>query len=317
MAKTNKAFIFGLGYIGQHLAQSLMADGWQVAGTCRSKEKQADLEGKGIEAHIFTGEAPMDNGPDLLSGTTHLVSTLYAGGSRAESEDDMFDYVVRYHGKDLASLSSLNWAGMISATSVYGKVDGDWVDETYPIKPALEGGGADVVAERQWQELRQKEGVPIHIFRLTHIYGPGRNQLRGVVKGSVQRIDNEGRFSCRIHVDDIVGILRASMAKPNPGAVYNMADDKPTENRVPLEYSCELMGVELPPLLPFDRDKLPPRIVQLFLASRRIKNDRVKDELGYAFKYPTYREGLASMVDLEKAALAEERFGPGATARHG
>lgn len=315
MAKTNKAFIFGLGYIGQNLAQSLLADGWKVAGTCRSEEKQADLKGKGIEAHIFTGEAPMGNVTDVLSSTTHLVSTLYAGGSRAEIEDDMYDYVVRYHGEDVASLNSLKWAGMISASSVYGKVDGAWVDENYPVTPALEGGGADVIAERQWQELQRQRGVPIHIFRLSHIYGPGRNQLRGVMKGSVQRIDNEGRFSCRIHVDDIVGILRASMAKPNPGAVYNLADDEPTENRVPLEYSCELMGVEPPPLMPFDREKLPPRIVQLFLASRRIKNDRVKDELGYAFKYPTYREGLASLVDLEKAALAEERFGPGAASR--
>lgn len=300
-----RLFVFGLGYVGLRLARSLMAEGWTVAGTCRTAERRAALTAEGVEAFVFAGDHPMENAATALAGTTHLLSTVYAAGRAGASEAEMHDPVVRHHGADIAALANLDWAGMISATGVYGRADGAWVDEEFPVAAPLDGGGTKVVAERQWIGLHADHGVPIHIFRSAFIYGPGRSQLHGAPRGELIRVDMPGNVTCRIHVDDFVRVLRASIARPDPGRIYNVADDTPAENRAVVEHACALMGVDPPPLRTLD--ELSPRLVQLFSDSRRIANGRIRQELGVALLYPGYREGFAAMVETEQADFAEEQ----------
>jgi nucleoside-diphosphate-sugar epimerase len=152
------------------------------------------------------------------------------------------------------------------------------------------------VAEQQWLALHLDHGLPLHIFRLAGIYGPGRNTLENLKDGTARRVIKPGQVFSRIHVDDIAGVLLASMAKPNPGAAYNVADDEPCPPQDVATYGAKLLGMVPPPEIPFEDAKLSPMARSFFADSKRIRNARIKNELGYELIYPTYREGLKALV---------------------
>src|SRR3546814_997192 len=157
-------------------------------------------------------------------------------------------------------LPYLKWLGYLSTTGVYGDSGGDWVDETTPRRPTQARSIRRAAAEAAWLKLHEDHGLPVHVFRLAGIYGPGRNQLEGVKRGTAHRIVKPGQVFCRIHVDDIVQVLQASMARPDPGAVYNVADDEPAPPQEVVAYAAGLLGLPLPPEVPFDQAQLSPKI---------------------------------------------------------
>jgi nucleoside-diphosphate-sugar epimerase len=153
-----------------------------------------------------------------------------------------------------------------------------------------------VAAEAAWLALGQEFGLPVHVFRLAGIYGPGRNQLQAVRDGTARRIVKPGQVFSRIHVDDIVGIVTASMARPRPGAIYNVCDDEAAPPQEVVAYAASLLGREPPPEIAFEAAALTPMARSFFTESKRVSNRLVKDELDYRLRYPTYREGLAALV---------------------
>ena len=138
--------------------------------------------------------------------------------------------------------------------------------------------------------------MPLHIFRLAGIYGPRRNQLQGVIDGTAKRIVKEGQVFSRIHVEDIANVLEASMARPNPGAIYNVCDDEPAPAPVVVAYAAELLGRTPPPEIPFEEAGLSPMARSFYMASRRVSNARMHEELGVTLAYPSYREGLKALL---------------------
>ncbi|HYD68633.1 SDR family oxidoreductase [Azospirillum sp.] len=288
---TPRLFVFGLGYTGGRLAAELLAEGWRVAGTCQGEEKRAELAARGIEAFVFDRDHPLDAG--ALTGTTHLLSTV--------PPDKRGDPVLARHERDLYDLRTLDWAGYLSTTGVYGDRGGEWVSEAAWLKPTGDRQKRRVDAERGWLHLHRQFGVPVHVFRLPGIYGPGRSALDAARDGSARRIDKPGHVFSRVHVDDIVQALRASMARPSPGSVYNVCDDEPCEPRAVTEFACELLGVEPPPLVPFDKAELSEMAKSFWTDNKRVKNDRMKRDLGVTLRYPSYREGLTAQLEAEKA----------------
>lgn len=286
-----RLFIFGLGYSAMALARRLTAQGWQVAGTTRSPDKLEALRAAGVEPFLFGRGRPLDNPAAALAGVTHLLSSVPPDGEG--------DAVLDLHGADIASIAGLRWAGYLSTTGVYGDAGGDWVDESSPVQPITARGKARAAAESGWMELHGGRGVPVHIFRLPGIYGPGRSSLDAVRAGTARRIDKPGQVFSRIHVEDIAATLEASMARPNPGAVYNVCDDEPAPGHEVTAHAARLLGVEPPPLIPIDQAELSPMAASFYGESKRVRNSRIKQELGVVLRYPTYREGLA-------AQLAEE-----------
>ncbi|WP_207461993.1 SDR family oxidoreductase [Azospirillum sp. SYSU D00513] len=289
-----RLFVFGLGYSAGVFAEALKADGWRVGGTCRTEEKRAELEARGFEAVLFDREHPLPDAPALLDGVTHLLVSV--------PPDAKGDPVLDLHGRDIAGLRRLDWAGYLSTTGVYGDTGGEWVSEASWLRPNGDRQRRRVEAERGWQYLHREYGVPMHIFRLAGIYGPGRSAIDHVREGTAKRVDKPGQVFCRIHVEDIAATLRASMASISPGAVYNLADDLPCPSHEVVAHACALLGVEPPPLVPFDQAELSPMAASFYADCRRVRNDRIKTRLGVVLKHPDYRAGLAAQLAAERTA---------------
>jgi nucleoside-diphosphate-sugar epimerase len=290
---SRRLFCFGLGYTALRLAETLIADGWQVAGTSRSAESCADLTARGIAAYRFDRDHPLEDAARLIGGATHLMSSVPPDGAG--------DPVLDVHAAEIAHAERLEWIGYLSTTGVYGNHRGLWVDEATPPTPAGERGEQRAAAEKLWLNYWWGHGIAVQIFRLAGIYGPGRNMLATVKAGAAKRIDKPGQVFSRIHVDDIVAVLRASLARPNGGQTYNVCDDAPTPPREVVEHACDLLGVAAPPLVDFDDAALSPMARSFYADNKRVRNDRIKEELGVTLAYPDYKSGLAALLDEELA----------------
>ena len=289
-----RLFCFGLGYTARVLAAALMGEGWTVAGTCRDEATRADLAADGIDAFLFDRDRPLDDAGAVLDGATHLLSSV--------PPDAEGDPVLARHAGAIAAMDGLAWAGYLSSTGVYGDTGGAPVDETAAVNPTSERGRRRAEAEEGWLDLRRAAGVPVHVFRLSGIYGPGRSALDTVRAGQARRIDKPGHLFARIHVDDIAAVLRASMARPGPGAVYNVCDDEPAPAADVVAFACELLGVDAPPLVPFHQaaGEMSPMALSFWRDNRRVDNSRIKGELGVRMKFPDYRAGLRAVLAAEE-----------------
>lgn len=276
-------FCFGLGYSAGFLARALAAEGWRIAGTSRDGGAAAG----GVVLRRFSRGEPLADPAAALAGTTHLLISV--------PPDAAGDPVLAEHGRDIAALGGLRWVGYLSTTGVYGDRGGGWVDESADLRPSGERGRRRVAAEAGWLELHRRHGLPMHVFRLAGIYGPGRSALETVRQGRARRIDKPGQVFSRIHVADLVAVLRASMARPDPGAIYNVADDDPAPPEAVIAYACALLGVPPPPLVPFDAAALSPMARSFYDDNKRVSNRRIKQELGVRLLYPSYRQGLAAL----------------------
>ncbi len=274
----------GHGYSADALARRLIPRGWRVIGTTRSADKAARLSESGMEGVVWPGT---DLAP-ALAETTHLLSSV-------APEDG--DPVIAGLGEAIARAAPhIAWAGYLSTTGVYGDHQGGWVDETTPLTPSTRRGEARVRAEAEWRALARRSGLPLHIFRLAGIYGPGRGPFEKVKDGTARRIVKPGQVFSRIHVEDIAQVLDASIRRPNPGAVYNVCDDDPAPPEDVIAHAAGLLGLPVPPAVPWDEAEMTPMARSFYAESKRVRNDRIKDELGVRLIYPDYRAGLAALL---------------------
>lgn len=285
-----KLFCFGIGYSALHLIAELMReDGWSFAGTCRGEDKCARAREAGVDAFPFSRGNLIANFAAALQGTTHLLLSI--------PPDEAGDPVLDMHAADIATLAPhLRWVGYLSTTGVYGDRGGAWVDESAALTPAGARGWRRVRAEAGWFTLHQESGLPLHIFRLAGIYGPGRSPLDQLRGGTARRIDKPGQYFSRIHVEDLAQVLLASMRAPNPGRIYNVCDDEPAHPADVVAHAARLLAMEPPPLVPFASAELSEMARSFYAENKRVQNGRIKDELGVRLRYPTYREGLAALA---------------------
>lgn len=306
---TKKLFCFGYGYSADYLARALRtADpSWAIAGTTRDHTKADVMAAAGVEAYVFSDQEPLANPSHALQGVTHiLIST---------PPDDYGDPTARFHGDDIVQISTLKWVGYLSTTGVYGDQGGAWVDERSLVQPTSKRGTRRARAEEQWMNLHDQHGLPTHIFRLSGIYGPGRNALDSVRAGAARRINKPSHTFSRIHVEDIAQVLAASIITPKPGEVYNVSDDYPSASHEVIAYACEILGKPLPPLLDYASADLAPITMSFYSENKRIRNDKIKDTLGVTLCYPSFREGLLACRTAEEegrgTSLAPQWFAEG------
>jgi nucleoside-diphosphate-sugar epimerase len=283
-----RLFCFGMGFSAKRLARHAFLDGWAVAGTARTAESLAAIEAAGAEAFRFDREHPLP--AEALAGTTHLLVSI--------PPDSDGDAVLGVHGKDIAALRDIGWIGYLSSTGVYGDADGKVVDENSPVRPSSDHARRRAAAEQEGLSFGATHGLPVHVFRLSGIYGPGRSALDKLRNGTAQRIDRPGHLFSRIHAEDIARVLKASMAKPNPGTIYNVADDEPAPAADVIAYAAQIMGREPPPLVPFDQAAagMSPMALSFWQDDRLVSNARMKTELGVQLRYPDYRKGLKTIL---------------------
>lgn len=292
----NNLFCFGYGYSCDYLGHELQKlENWNISGTTRTTEKKDTLKNRGIEAHIFDYEHPLADAAHILKDTTHLLISTPPG--------DEGDPAFISHAHDLTKLPNLKWVGYLSTTGVYGDRGGDWVDESSELRPSSKRGSRRVKAEEQWLSLYNAYNLPIHIFRLAGIYGPGRSALDTVRVGSARRIDKPGHIFSRIHVEDIAQILLASMHNPKAGSIYNVCDDNPAPSHEIVSYACDLLGKPKPPLISFENADISPMARSFYSDNKRVNNDRIKNDLNITLKYEDYKSGLKACMDAESHAL--------------
>jgi nucleoside-diphosphate-sugar epimerase len=271
---------FGLGFSAEALARRLDPTNWKITGTSRSVEGAARIAALGHTGVVFS---EMDIVP---YDVTHIVTSI--------PPDADGDPVLRKFSVQLAArAASFEWLAYLSTTGVYGDHAGAWVDEDTALTPNTERGHRRQSAETAWRALHN---LPVHIFRLAGIYGPGRNALESLKDGTAKRVIRAGQIFSRIHVEDIAGILEASISKPNPGRAYNVADDEPCPPQDVITYGAGLLGIAPPPEIPFEGAYLSPMARSFFMDSKRVSNARVKTELNYRFQFPNYKLGLKSLL---------------------
>jgi len=275
-----------MGYSARALAAILRPRGWVVRGTARDAAEPDVVK--------FAREAPLENPQELLAGATHLLISVPPDSNGAPIDDA----ILAIHAGHIAAATDLAWIGYLSTTGVYGDRGGGIVDEDSDLQPAGERGRRRVAAEAAWRAFGARIGVPVHVFRLAGIYGPGRSAFDALRAGRARRLVRPGQVFSRIHVADIAAVLAASMARPVPGGrVWNVCDDEPAPPGDVIAYAAALLGVAPPPEEPFETATGLSEMARSFWAeNKRVSNARMKAELGVILQYPTYREGLAAIL---------------------
>ncbi|WP_376877720.1 SDR family oxidoreductase [Albirhodobacter sp. R86504] len=284
----NTLLSLGHGYSARALAARLIPLGWKVIGTTRSEAKAAEIRLTGAEAHIWPGT---DLGP-LLDRSTHLLTSV---APRGDSDDPVLDAA----RDQITRATHLSWVGYLSTTGVYGDREGGWVDEASDLLAATKRGQERIRAEAAWQKVAEQSGLPLHIFRLAGIYGPGRGPFAKVLDGTARRIVKQNQVFSRIHVEDIATALQLSIQSPDAGAIYNLCDDDPAPPEDVIAYAADLLGQPLPPAESWETAEMTPMARSFYAESKRVRNDRIKS-LGLTLRYPDYRAGLRALLKAER-----------------
>lgn len=254
-------FIFGLGYTAARIKAYAQEAGWSVSAT----GSDGDMD--------FADRSAVTA---ALERATHVLSSVPPG----DDGDPVLDAY--------APLLQHEWLGYLSSTGVYGDAGGAWVDESSPTGGGRRSARSD--CDAKWLTLGAR------VFRLPGIYGPGRNPFERIREGRAHRIDMPGQVFSRVHVEDIASGVIAAMAGGAPRGAYNLGDDLPASHNVVTEEACRLLGVEPPPLQTMDEAGLSRMARGFYAENRRVANGKAKRVLGWQPRYPTYREGLRSLL---------------------
>ena len=272
---------FGHGYSAGALSSILRRQGWAIFGTTRSADNANRVRD--------TDATPLIWPDQPITAELDQVSHLLISAGPGADGDPVLEAI---RNEIAARRDQFEWVGYLSTTGVYGDHQGGWVDENTPLSPSTKRGQLRVAAEADWQSM----DLPLHIFRLAGIYGPGRGPFAKVRNGTARRIIKSGQVFSRIHVDDIAQVLAASIARPNPGAIYNLCDDDPAPPQDVIAYAAELLGLPVPPALAFEDADMTAMARSFYAESKKVRNDRIKDELGVTLRYPDYRAGLQALL---------------------
>lgn len=283
---TTRLVVLGHGYSAGFLTRRLVPEGWTVTGTTRDDPSR--VKAAGAAPLRWPGQEDA-----VRAAIARADAILISAGPEAGECPALRDF-----GAAIAA-SPARWLGYLSTTGVYGDRQGDWVDEDSDLSPSTRRGRDRVAAEAGWQALAAAQDLPLHIFRLAGIYGPGRGPFEKVRNGTARRIIKPGQVFSRIHAEDIAQVLAASIARPDPGAIYNLCDDDPAPPEDVLEHAAKLLGLPPPPAEDFATAAMTPMARSFYAESKRVSNDRIKRDLGIRLIHPDYRSGLAAILAEE------------------
>ena len=278
--------VFGGGWLGRAAGREAVRRGGRAAATSRDAATRAALEAEGL--------SPVDPAdPDALARAVGAASAILV---TAPPEASACPGLKALIPAITASGAWPDWIGYVSSTAVYGDRQGGWTFEDDALNAASIEGARRVRAERDWLDAGQGMGLTVQHFRLPGLYGPGRSVVDRLRDGSARLVRKPGQVFNRIHVDDAVSGLFASMARPMPGAAYNLCDDEPAPADVVMEWAARRLGLPLPPEIDWTDAGVTDGMRRFYLDSKRISNARAKAVLGWRPLYPSWREGLEAII---------------------
>jgi nucleoside-diphosphate-sugar epimerase len=291
-----RALIVGCGYVGLPLGAELVKQGHEVFGLRRSTGAEADFKAAGVKP--LTADITKAEQLAQLPGAYDWVANcVSASGGGAEEYREVYLQGTR---------NLVEWLGAVppkkfvytSSTSVYGQDDGSLVKENSSTEPAVETGKILVQTEQVLLAAARERKFPAVILRLAGIYGPDRGYWFKQYLSNEARIEGNGaRMLNMIHRDDVAGAIIAALKSGRPGEVYNAVDDEPVSQLAFFQWLSGPLGKDLPPSAPEDAEVVRKRGV----TNKKVSNRRLKMELGYQFKYPTFRQGYtAELIRLDR-----------------
>ncbi len=281
--KSKKIFFFGSGYTAERLYKIMKLDGWEA---CASSRKPNSKKSDNIKYFDFVSEK-RELEKHILSSDAILISIPPQGKS-----DPVLDKYKDVFKKKLAA----KWIGYLSATSVYGDYNGDWVNEASEPMPKTSRGMNRFFVEDQWNRLGISFCLPIIIFRISGIYGPERNPFERIRNGTQKIIQKPDHFFNRIHVDDLCEILYQSIKKPDPGEVFNVSDYMPSTSEEFINEATNLLNMPKAKKVHIRDADLSDLALSFYADSKKVSNQKIVKALNYKFKYPSYREGIKSLI---------------------
>lgn len=293
------ALIVGAGFSGKIVGNWLSKHGQVVFGTTRSPAAFDTLQQHGIEPRLFDGDEIDHDLIKTLANITHLIVSIAPPRSKKDAinktHTDIF--LAALQGKSLTTMApKLRWVGYLSTVGVYGNHDGAWIDENTEIAPVSERSHQRAIAENEWQTWSKLHNLPLAIFRLSGIYGPGRNALVTVANGKSRRLVKPGQVFNRIHVDDIAQAVHRAGERLAEG-VFNITDDEPAPPQDVITFAHQLMGTEPPEAMNFETADLTPMARSFYGENKRVSNQKSKDILNMRYAWPDYRTSLQKMCN--------------------
>ncbi|MDP4832677.1 MAG: NAD-dependent epimerase/dehydratase family protein [Rickettsiaceae bacterium] len=273
----NNLLIFGYGYTAAYIASSLNSNQWNIIGTTRSQK-----------AHHNIIEYNKNQISKALETVTHIIISI--------PPSIKGDIVLGEFKELLLATKNLKWIGYLSSSSVYGNHKGAWVDENTKLIPLSERAKNRVLAEQQWLDFGKQHNINTNVFRLAGIYGPSRNALESVTAGKAKSILKEGQCFSRIHVEDIANVVKLAISNNATSEIYNVADDYPCPTYEVNDFAAKLLNVSTPSMIKFSQASLSPMAKEFYADNKKISNRKIKAQLTVKLKYPTFREGLQSLI---------------------
>jgi len=278
LGNTNKFLILGCGFSGSFFAKTIRQLGCTALTSSRSNNKDPD-------SFVFNSENGIIPDEEIFDGVTHILSCI-------PPDKNGNDPVLKCLKNKLKSIS-LEWVGYLSTTGVYGNTKGDWVSEADQPNPFQKRSHKRLKCEKEWIE----SGLPIQIFRLPGIYGPGRSTFEAIRNKKIRVISKKNQVFSRIHVADIANAIIYLLQNKNYlkfHQIINIADDEPCSQIEVIQYCYDLLGYKMPIPIPFDdaKKELSPIAQSFWMENRRVSNKLLCETLGYKLIYKNYKVGL-------------------------
>lgn len=278
--------VFGGGWLGRATALEAVRRGGKAVATSRDPDTRATLEAEGIGAVDPADETAL---AAAVGAATALLITAPPDAQGCPGLKALIPAIT-------ASGAWPDWIGYVSSTAVFGDRAGGWAFEDDELNAASLEGARRVRAEQDWLDAGRGMGLTVQLFRLPALYGPGRSPLDRLRDGTARIVRKPGQIFNRVHVDDVVSGLFASMARPHPGAAYTLCDDEPSAADVVIEGAAKRLGLPLPPEVDLDDPSVSDAMRRFYRDSKRLSNAKAKAELGWRPMYPSWREGLEALI---------------------
>lgn len=286
---TGSLLVFGGGYVGRRAAIEAVRQCMGAFATSRDVGRRDSFQELGIGGLDPSDEAALQA---AVSKASAILITAPPEASGCPGLKALIPAIT-------AAGAFPDWIGYVSSTAVYGDRDGGWAFEDDELNASSLEGARRVRAEADWLDAGRGMGLTVQVFRLPGIYGPGRSVVDRLRDGTARLVRKPGQIFNRIHVDDAVSGLFASIARPNPGRAYTLADDGPAPADVVMEWAADRMGLPKPTEVCWTDPSVSDAMRRFYLDSKRLSNARAKAELGWRPAFPSWREGIAAILSAD------------------